>query len=159
VTALITGEGDKKLVDITVDTDRDGGHATGTITATDNHPFWVEDFGGWIDAGNLHPGDLLRTSSGTYVQITAIRTLNRTQTRPQPHLRRHPHVPCTRRRHTGAGPQLQRCRPCRGRKWNGRVNKRIQVGIRSSRRRRCRRARIQPLRDELARCRVHVAEW
>jgi RHS repeat-associated protein len=65
ITALIQGTGDKQLTDITI-----GGH---TITATDNHPFWVPDIGAWIDAGNLTPGQWLRTSNGTWVQVTAIR--------------------------------------------------------------------------------------
>ncbi|WP_406293478.1 polymorphic toxin-type HINT domain-containing protein [Embleya sp. NBC_00888] len=73
VTALITGIGEKSLVEITVDTDGDRGTATDTITATDHHPFWLEDRQDWVDAENLTPGDLLRTSAGTYVQITAIR--------------------------------------------------------------------------------------
>lgn len=40
VTALIKGDGDKQLVDITLDTDGLAGTKTGTITATDGHPFW-----------------------------------------------------------------------------------------------------------------------
>ncbi|MCZ9348131.1 HINT domain-containing protein, partial [Streptomyces sp. TRM76130] len=41
-------------------------------TATDAHPFWVPELGDWIDATDLKPGQWLRTSAGTYVQITAI---------------------------------------------------------------------------------------
>ncbi|MGW9210957.1 RHS repeat-associated core domain-containing protein [Embleya sp. NPDC055664] len=73
VTALITGVGKKTLVEITVDTDGDDDTATGTITATDHHPFWLEDRQDWVDAEDLTPGDLLRTSAGTYVQVTATR--------------------------------------------------------------------------------------
>ncbi|MFB6618110.1 ricin-type beta-trefoil lectin domain protein [Streptomyces sp. NPDC056367] len=74
VTATIVGEGKKNLVEITVDTDgSDGGSKSGTITATDNHPFWVSTLSEWVDATNLQPGQLLRTASGTYVQITAVR--------------------------------------------------------------------------------------
>ncbi|WP_430791868.1 polymorphic toxin type 27 domain-containing protein, partial [Actinoplanes sp. G11-F43] len=65
VTATVSGTGDKKLVDIVVD--------DGTITATHNHPFWVADLAEWVDAENLAPGQWLRTSSGTFVQISAIR--------------------------------------------------------------------------------------
>ncbi|GAA1635539.1 polymorphic toxin-type HINT domain-containing protein [Actinoplanes couchii] len=65
VTATISGSGDKKLVDIVVD--------TGTITATHNHPFWVADLAEWVDAEDLAPGQWLRTSAGTFVQISAIR--------------------------------------------------------------------------------------
>ena len=59
VTALITGDSEKKLV------------ATGTIIATDNHPFWVDDHGGWIDAGNLHRGDKVRTAGGQTLDVVA----------------------------------------------------------------------------------------
>ncbi|MFE9890021.1 polymorphic toxin-type HINT domain-containing protein, partial [Streptomyces scopuliridis] len=42
------------------------------ITATDGHPFWLPDLKEWSEAGALHPGQWLRTSSGTWTQITAI---------------------------------------------------------------------------------------
>ncbi|GIF00007.1 hypothetical protein Ari01nite_74710 [Paractinoplanes rishiriensis] len=71
VTALITGEGQKSLVDISVDTDSDG-RADGTVTATDGHPFWAARPGEWREAKDLRAGDLLRTGSGTYVQVTAV---------------------------------------------------------------------------------------
>ncbi|MGW0860023.1 polymorphic toxin-type HINT domain-containing protein, partial [Streptomyces sp. NPDC002690] len=72
VTAEITGEGFKHLVKVIVDTDGDKGDKTASVTATDNHPFWVEAVGKWLDATDLKPGEWLRTSAGTYVQITAI---------------------------------------------------------------------------------------
>ncbi|MFJ1600575.1 polymorphic toxin-type HINT domain-containing protein [Streptomyces sp. NPDC088261] len=72
VTAEITGKGTKHLVKITIDTDGDKGHKTDTLTATNNHPFWVEAVGKWLDATDLKPGQWLRTSAGTHVQITAI---------------------------------------------------------------------------------------
>ena len=73
VTDLITGEGTKDLVTITVDTDGDQGDATGTLTATAGHPFWVEAEQEWTEARNLRPGTWLRTSAGTYVQVAAVR--------------------------------------------------------------------------------------
>ncbi|MFD0688592.1 polymorphic toxin-type HINT domain-containing protein [Actinomadura fibrosa] len=73
VTALISGHGKKALVKITVDTDGAHGNKTGTVTATDGHPFWVENAHRWVDAGQLKPGMWLRTSAGTFVQIAAIR--------------------------------------------------------------------------------------
>ncbi|MEV1166985.1 DNRLRE domain-containing protein [Nonomuraea sp. NPDC049784] len=87
VTDLITGNGEKKLVDITVDTDEKtvdaGGRTvdadgkkekkTGKLTATDEHPFWVRDLGRWVYAKDLQPGMWLRTSSGTYVQVKAVK--------------------------------------------------------------------------------------
>ncbi|MFP8883822.1 RHS repeat-associated core domain-containing protein [Streptomyces mangrovi] len=70
VTALIKGTGEKHLIDLTVDTDGPAGTETGTLTATDGHPFWVPSLHRWVDAADLQPGQWLRTSSGTWVQIT-----------------------------------------------------------------------------------------
>ncbi|MEU8264550.1 polymorphic toxin-type HINT domain-containing protein [Micromonospora sp. NPDC048999] len=71
VTALITGEGDKKLVDITVDSDGDG-KADGTVTATDGHPFWVDDQREWLRAEHLSPGDQLLNPDGARVSVLAV---------------------------------------------------------------------------------------
>ncbi|MGK5678847.1 polymorphic toxin-type HINT domain-containing protein [Actinoplanes sp. URMC 104] len=73
VTRLITGNGVKQLVDISIDTDGARGHATALITATAKHPFWVASLSRWVKAGSLVPGQWLRTSSGTYVKISAVR--------------------------------------------------------------------------------------
>ena len=80
VTDTITGKGQKRLVELTVDTDGAKGDATGKLTATDGHPFWVADRGRWVDAKDLKPGDLLRTSAGTYVQVGAVRRFTRAGT-------------------------------------------------------------------------------
>ncbi|MFC9947494.1 polymorphic toxin-type HINT domain-containing protein [Streptomyces pratensis] len=72
VTAEIKGEGLKHLVKVTIDTDGDRGDETASVTATDGHPFWVEELGDWIDATDLRSGQWLRTSAGTHVQISAI---------------------------------------------------------------------------------------
>ncbi|MDL4813143.1 RHS repeat-associated core domain-containing protein [Actinomadura opuntiae] len=92
VLATITTDGDKNFVQITVDTatpprswtTKDqpknsgslirahSGQNHGIVIATDHHPFWIA--GGlnkWINAGDLKPGMWLRTSAGTYIQITA----------------------------------------------------------------------------------------
>ncbi|WP_157995721.1 RHS repeat-associated core domain-containing protein [Thermomonospora amylolytica] len=72
VTDTITGEGEKQLVEITVDTDGPAGDKTGKITATDEHPFWVAGFiRQWINAEDLRPGMWLHTSAGTQVQVKA----------------------------------------------------------------------------------------
>ncbi|GAA4233421.1 polymorphic toxin-type HINT domain-containing protein [Actinomadura meridiana] len=71
VTDTITGNGFKNLVHITVDTDGDKGTKTGTITATDGHPFWTVRDKQWHKAADLKPGMWLRTAAGTHVQITA----------------------------------------------------------------------------------------
>ncbi|MFG2794460.1 RHS repeat-associated core domain-containing protein, partial [Streptomyces sp. NPDC048419] len=73
VTALIKGEGEKHLVDITLDTDGHARAKTSTITATDGHPFWVPQLHRWVEASNLAAGQWLQTSSGTWVQIKAVR--------------------------------------------------------------------------------------
>ncbi len=80
VTAEIQGTGAKNLVKITVDTDGDRGTKTAEITATDGHPFWVPELGEWIDATDLQPGQWLRTSAGTHVQITAVKRWTQTAT-------------------------------------------------------------------------------
>ncbi|MEU4268768.1 ricin-type beta-trefoil lectin domain protein [Streptomyces sp. NPDC026092] len=72
VTAEITGQGLKHLVKVTIDVDGKSGTKTSDITATDGHPFWVPDLGKWLDATDLKPGQWLRTSTGTWVQIGAV---------------------------------------------------------------------------------------
>ncbi|SKC82765.1 polymorphic toxin-type HINT domain-containing protein [Krasilnikoviella flava] len=79
VVALITGDGDKDLVTLTV-TDAHGD--IGSVTATDGHPFWVPALDEWVDAGDLKPGQWLQTAAGTHVQLTAIET---TRTRARVH--------------------------------------------------------------------------
>ncbi|MBE4736255.1 DddA-like double-stranded DNA deaminase toxin [Streptomyces caniscabiei] len=74
VTRTIKGEGKKRLVTITVDTDGRSGDATSTITATDGHPFWLPDLAQWVDAGDLRRGQWLSTGSGSWIQITAVST-------------------------------------------------------------------------------------
>ncbi|MEU6865675.1 ricin-type beta-trefoil lectin domain protein [Streptomyces sp. NPDC046876] len=72
VTATILGEGEKNLVEVTV-TDNETGTASDVITATDKHPFWVVDLAEWVDATDLQPGQWLRTSTGTHVQVAAVK--------------------------------------------------------------------------------------
>ncbi|NEY33723.1 Rhs family-like protein, partial [Streptomyces sp. PRKS01-65] len=74
--ATIIGKGTKHLVKVTLSvhdgSDRDDTRTT-TVTATAGHPFWVPSLREWIDAGELRPGQWLQTSSGTWVQVTAIK--------------------------------------------------------------------------------------
>ncbi|WDN56123.1 SpvB/TcaC N-terminal domain-containing protein [Streptomyces clavuligerus] len=70
VTALITGEGQKNLVQITI-TNPDG--HTGKIVSTDNHPFWAPELDKWLYAKEITPGTLLQTGSGSYTQAETIR--------------------------------------------------------------------------------------
>jgi hypothetical protein len=64
VTRLINGTGDKALVDLTV--------AGATVTATDGHPFYLPDIDAWRGAGDLLPGDRLRTPDGDTVTVEAV---------------------------------------------------------------------------------------
>jgi RHS repeat-associated protein len=75
VTRLITGEGDKDLVDITVHTD----HGDHTITATAGHPFWVANTTTWTPAEHLNNGDQLTSPDGHHHQITNTRHYRRHQ--------------------------------------------------------------------------------
>ncbi|MGW0731931.1 polymorphic toxin-type HINT domain-containing protein [Streptomyces sp. NPDC002851] len=73
VTALITGKGEKNLVQFTVNTDGPRGRRTDTLTATDHHPFWTEHPTHWTDAADLKPGMRLRTSNDTVVRVNAVK--------------------------------------------------------------------------------------
>ncbi|HEY8980776.1 MAG TPA: IPT/TIG domain-containing protein [Streptomyces sp.] len=77
VTVLIQGSGDKQLVDITLNTGGSARSDTGTITATNGHPFWVPALQEWVEARDLAAGQWLQTSAGTWVQVSAVR--HRTQ--------------------------------------------------------------------------------
>ncbi|MFV2088583.1 polymorphic toxin-type HINT domain-containing protein, partial [Micromonospora sp. LOL_021] len=73
VTDTITGAGDKSLVAVTIESDKGNPGAEGkTLIATDRHPFWLPKLDKWVDADDLEIGQWLRTSTGTYVQISAI---------------------------------------------------------------------------------------
>jgi hypothetical protein len=55
---------------------------SGLVIATDHHPFWVAgDINAWTNAGDLKPGMWLRTSAGTYVQVTATKHWTTSQQR------------------------------------------------------------------------------
>ncbi|GGQ44370.1 hypothetical protein GCM10010145_11280 [Streptomyces ruber] len=75
-TATIIGKGSKDLVRITL-TVHDGFSSakatTTTVTATAGHPFWVPSLREWVDAGELKPGQWLQASSGTWIQIGAVK--------------------------------------------------------------------------------------
>ncbi|MFD7290896.1 LamG-like jellyroll fold domain-containing protein [Streptomyces sp. NPDC059863] len=72
VTATIEGKGLKNLVKLTVDTDGAKGDATDTITATEGHLLYLPDLKKWQKAGELKPGQWLRSGSGSWVQIEAV---------------------------------------------------------------------------------------
>ena len=60
----IEGDGEKRLVDIKIDGD--------VITATNHHPFWVDDQGGWIDAEHLRVSDELELADGSTITVEAV---------------------------------------------------------------------------------------
>ncbi|MEU3282842.1 polymorphic toxin-type HINT domain-containing protein [Streptomyces antibioticus] len=68
VSDVITGHGTKDLVTLSVDADGDG--TSKKITATANHPFFVQGRG-WVDAVQLNPGSRLSNPSGTAPKVTA----------------------------------------------------------------------------------------
>ncbi|HEX6467799.1 MAG TPA: RHS repeat-associated core domain-containing protein [Streptosporangiaceae bacterium] len=97
VTATIVGTGSKHLVAITIATipgslandanhgDRIGAQgkataragriaAASTITATDGHPFWVDNLHRWVAAKDLKPGYRLETADHRDATVTATRT-------------------------------------------------------------------------------------
>ncbi|CAM5631337.1 Hint domain-containing protein [Streptomyces fimicarius] [Streptomyces griseus] len=69
VTNTFATDGDKDFTRITVTT----GRGPTTVTATDNHPFWLTDDQRWKNAGDLRVGDELRTTDGTGVAVTEVR--------------------------------------------------------------------------------------
>lgn len=68
VTAAITTDDDEDFTRLTVATDR--GRAT--LTATDNHPFWLTGAGRWADAGSVRPGDELLGATGASFRVVGV---------------------------------------------------------------------------------------
>ncbi|RVX42809.1 intein/RHS repeat-associated protein [Nonomuraea polychroma] len=73
VTALINSSGTKNLIKITIRTEREGEAEHKSVIATAQHPFWVPSLRKWIDATYLQPGSWLRTSVGTWIQVTDVK--------------------------------------------------------------------------------------
>ncbi|MGW2562422.1 Hint domain-containing protein [Streptomyces sp. NPDC001514] len=73
ITRVIVGEGRKDMLQVTVDTDGAAGDAIDTVTATEGHPFWVDNRGRWLRAGELKAGDLLRTPEGQLREVVHTR--------------------------------------------------------------------------------------
>ncbi|WP_017557365.1 Hint domain-containing protein [Nocardiopsis baichengensis] len=67
VTSTITGDGPKDLVDVTAEVDG----TAASMTATAGHPFWLPGEAEWTVAGDLRPGDRLRTATGAWAEVTA----------------------------------------------------------------------------------------
>ncbi|MEV5414433.1 polymorphic toxin-type HINT domain-containing protein [Thermopolyspora sp. NPDC052614] len=77
VIAVITSRGAKRLVKITVDTDNDAGNQTGTVMATETHPFWVANEHRWIHARHLRHGMQLESAQGDTFTVVRTRQFNR----------------------------------------------------------------------------------
>ncbi|MGW7237089.1 RICIN domain-containing protein [Streptomyces sp. NPDC054804] len=66
VTRTIYTPNDTDFVDITINVGK------ARITATQHHPFWSPSAHGWIDAGDLEPGQALRTNDGETVTVVRV---------------------------------------------------------------------------------------
>ncbi|MFE1895881.1 RHS repeat-associated core domain-containing protein [Streptomyces yangpuensis] len=73
VVGEIIGEGQKNLVEITIDIDGTEGNASEKVTATDRHPFWAPAVQKWLDATDLTAGQWLQTSANEMVQVTDVK--------------------------------------------------------------------------------------
>ncbi|MEV6304302.1 RHS repeat-associated core domain-containing protein [Actinoplanes sp. NPDC051861] len=74
VTEVIVGSGQKNLVQITVDVDGAAGTKTATVTATDEHPFWIPGLNRWINAKDLRPGYRFETADHRPAEVVSTRT-------------------------------------------------------------------------------------
>jgi RHS repeat-associated protein len=74
VTDVIVGDGEKRLVEITVAT---GGGKTSTVTATDEHPFWVDGLNRWVNAKDLKPGYRFQTADHRSATVVGTHTRTR----------------------------------------------------------------------------------
>ncbi|MGW0520430.1 polymorphic toxin-type HINT domain-containing protein [Crossiella sp. NPDC003009] len=72
VVGTVTSESVKRLVTITVDTDGDRGEATGSVVATDNHPFWLVGQQRWVSADGVAPGSKLLSPDGQLVTVEKV---------------------------------------------------------------------------------------
>jgi hypothetical protein len=55
----------------------ESGGKSGSVVATDWHPFWVEETGGWVEAGDLVAGEHLHVSDGSVAVITGVKHFTR----------------------------------------------------------------------------------
>jgi RHS repeat-associated protein len=69
VTATWVHDNEEARTEVTLDTDT----GNQTLNATDWHPVWVADLQTWLPIGSIPAGSWLRTSSGSWVQVTAVR--------------------------------------------------------------------------------------
>ncbi|MFG1706387.1 DNRLRE domain-containing protein [Nonomuraea sp. M3C6] len=75
---VLMSAGKKTLIEITIRSAR-GRDQKSKLVATDRHPFWIPELGDWLDAEELRPGMLLRTSTAGDVQVVTTRKWSRNQ--------------------------------------------------------------------------------
>jgi hypothetical protein len=68
------------LIAITIQANTPGGVQTGTVTATNGHPFWVTNPGHWTNADHLTPNQQLHTPTNQPATILATHTHTATLT-------------------------------------------------------------------------------
>ncbi|WP_420079208.1 polymorphic toxin-type HINT domain-containing protein [Streptomyces sp. JL4002] len=73
VTATITTPDDKEFTDLTLTDEANPRGPPATVTSTFHHPYWSETRRQWTDAGNLVPGEELRTPDGTTLTVQTTR--------------------------------------------------------------------------------------
>ncbi|WP_307781836.1 RICIN domain-containing protein [Streptomyces sp. MBT65] len=71
VTDTVYTPDDTDFADITIDAGRS------RITATQHHPFWSPSAHRWVDAGDLEPGQTLRSSDGGTVTVVGVHRYQR----------------------------------------------------------------------------------
>jgi hypothetical protein len=72
ITATIESVGAKQIVDVTVDVDGNIGPKTATISASENHPFWIPQLQSWVPAAALVAGLGLGGVGDTLVPVVAV---------------------------------------------------------------------------------------
>ncbi|MEV4433292.1 polymorphic toxin-type HINT domain-containing protein [Streptomyces sp. NPDC049585] len=73
VTKEILGNGRKNLVEISLSGAGDLFGGGKSVTATEGHPFWLPERRQWVEAKALLPHDWIQTSSGSWVQVSAVK--------------------------------------------------------------------------------------
>ncbi|MEV6145400.1 polymorphic toxin-type HINT domain-containing protein [Streptomyces sp. NPDC051992] len=68
VTDTITTDDDKDFTRLTLTT----AQGPATLTATDNHPFWLTNAGRWADAADIRIGDELRSPTGAPLRVAGV---------------------------------------------------------------------------------------
>ncbi|WP_148283070.1 MULTISPECIES: DddA-like double-stranded DNA deaminase toxin [Kitasatospora] len=72
VTDTIIGHDDTEFTDLTLTNDADPRAPPSEITSTTHHPYWNATTSRWTDAGDLKPGDHVRTPDGTELTVNTV---------------------------------------------------------------------------------------